>query len=107
MGASTKDAYGDEVPGALGAPFVVLGFLEQKSSVEFQVDRDTTVSEWVAHLRVTRLSGAVWIPTVIGQLDQISYQGQLFQVDGVPERAYNPRLRSVSHLICKLVAING
>ncbi|TFB96528.1 MULTISPECIES: hypothetical protein [unclassified Cryobacterium] len=107
MGAPTKDAYGDEIPGGLGTPFVVLGFLEQKASVEFQADRDTTVSDWVAHMRVTRLSGATWIPTLIGHLDQITFQGQLFQVNGVPEHAYNPRLQAVSHLICKLVAISG
>ncbi|MBC7594526.1 MAG: hypothetical protein H7288_11410 [Kineosporiaceae bacterium] len=107
MGAPTLDAYGDEIPGALGAPFVALGFLEQMASVEFQADRDTTVSDWVAHIRVTRQSGATWIPTVISHLDVITSNGQVFQVNGVPEHAFNPRLQSVSHLICKLVAISG
>jgi hypothetical protein len=104
VGSATTDAYGNSVPGVTST-FIALGFLEQGVSTEFQTDRDTSVSTWTAHIRVNRLDGAAWVPTVIGPLDRISFQGQIFQVSGVPEHAFNPRLQAVSHLICKLTVV--
>ena len=33
MGPTTQDVYGDWIPGAVGAPVAVLGYLEQSTSV--------------------------------------------------------------------------
>ena len=96
--ASTSvDAYGDEAKG-FGVSVDTVGYLEQLSSVEFVNGRDTTVSQWRAYLPAV---------TVIGRLDRISFQSQLFQVDGEPHHVYNPRTRSVSHIQCHLIVVVG
>lgn len=98
VGPATQDAYGDWVPGALGAPFAVSGYLAQETTSEFLVNRDTTVTTWKCFLPAT---------TVIGHQDYINFGSQRFQVDGEPHYVYNPRTSAISHVECKLVVING
>lgn len=98
MGSSGVDEYGDQTPAGLGAPASVSGYLEQRTSVENLNDRDTVVSQWECYLPAN---------AVVGHLDFINFQSQQFQVDGEPAHAYNPRTREVSHIVCKLVAVNG
>ena len=98
MGVSTTDAYGTLVPGALGAPVAVLGFLEQQTTTEDLLNRDTTKTIWQAFLPAG---------TVIGHLDYINFNAQKFQVDGSPWAVWNPRTQLVSHIVCKLVVIEG
>ena len=93
----TVDVYGNEVLGP-GTPVNVSGYLFQQTSVETLVNRDTVVSMWWAFLPPG---------TVIGPLDQISFQSQLFYVDGAPAYEWNPRLGVVDHIECKLVVIQG
>lgn len=98
VGAVSLNSYGDEVPGVLGAPVAVLGYLEQVSTVETLLDRDTVVSKWKGHLPAS---------TVIGHLDYITFQSQKFMVTGAPHHAFNPRTRTVSHIECELVVVDG
>ncbi|MFF1633970.1 hypothetical protein [Leifsonia sp. NPDC058248] len=96
MSGTSADEYGNTVPAAAGAPLPVLGYLEQQTSVEFILDRETTVSKWVAYLPAG---------TVIGPLDHIGFQGQTFQVDGEPQFVWNPRVREVDHIEAALVVV--
>lgn len=98
MGAVGHDAYGDEIPGAVGAPVPCLGYLEQTTSVEFQVNRDTTITTWKAYLPAS---------LAITPLSLINFQAQVFQVDGEPWDVWNPRTKTVDHHECKLVVVNG
>ena len=98
MGAAGTDEYGDAIPATLGPAVAVKGYLEQQASVENLVNRDTVVSRWACYLPAT---------TDVGHLDYINFESQVFQVDGEPEHAFNPRLRQVSHIVCKLVVANG
>ena len=98
MGTPTTDEYGNAVPGALGAPVAVLGFLEQQTTTEDLLNRDTTKTIWQAFLPAG---------TAIGHLDYINFNAQKFQVDGEPWSIWNPRTQQISHIICKLVVING
>jgi len=98
MGGTTTDVYGDQVPGALGDPVAVLGYLEQVTTAEHLADRDTVVSSWQAFLPAS---------TVIGHMDYITFQSQKFQVDGEPHQVWNPRTRAVVHIECKLVVVGG
>jgi hypothetical protein len=98
MGSSGVDEYGDAIPASLGTPVSVSGYLEQRTSVEHLNDRDTVVSQWECYLPAA---------TAVGHLDFINFESQKFQVDGEPAHAYNPRTRQVSHIVCKLVVVNG
>lgn len=98
IGPIGVSGYGGEVTGPVGAPVAVLGYLEQVTSSEFLVDRDTTVSTWKAFLPAG---------TVITHKDQVLFKAQKFEVDGEPMFAFNPRAKSVSHIVCKLVVIRG
>lgn len=98
MGTSGVDEYGDATPAALGPPVAVNGYLEQRNTVEHLNDRDTVLSQWECYLPAN---------TVVGHLDYINFQSQKFQVDGEPAHAYNPRTRQVSHIVCKLVVVDG
>lgn len=91
------DGYGDEQL-VLGTATEVVGYLEQQASVEFLIDRNTAVSEWIDYLPAG---------TVIDRLSQVTVGAQTFQVDGVPEFCYNPRTKRVSHLRVKLTVVNG
>lgn len=95
---ASTNLYGGEVDGPISDPFPVLGYLEQVTSNEFLVDRDTTVSTWQAFLPAG---------TSITHNDQIIFQNQRFEVQGEPMFAFNPRAKSVSHIVCKLVVVNG
>jgi len=96
--ASTTDPYGNVITGGFGAPVTVLGFLEQVSSTETQVDRDTTVTEWKCFLPTG---------TVIGPLDRITFQGQTFEVIGSPASWWNPRTQTESHFTVALRTVIG
>lgn len=94
---STLDAYGNAVPGAVGAPVAVLGYLEQSSTTEFLNARQTTVTTWQAYLPAD---------TAIHPMDYITYNAQRFQVDGEPWLVFNPRTSAVSHIQCKLTVVS-
>jgi len=98
MGPTTQDVYGDWIPGAIGDPVPVLGYLEQSTSVEFLLNRDTTITTWKAFLPAD---------TVVTPLSLVNYAAQVFQVDGAPFNAFNPRTKSVSHIECKLIVVTG
>lgn len=91
--ATAADGYGDPVLGPSGSPVVVLGFLEQQTTVEHLLDRDTTVTKWVAYLPAA---------TAIGRFDYLTFQSSRFEVTGEPEHCYNPRTKIVSHIRCDL-----
>lgn len=93
VAGTTTDEYGNTVPTPVGAPVAALGYLEQKDTIEFLLDRQTVVSKW----KVFLLASAV-----IGPMDYVNFNAQRFQVDGEPEHLWNPRTKSVSHIECKL-----
>jgi len=93
VGGTTTDEYGNTIPGAVGSPVSVSGFLEQKDTTEYVNGRETTVTRWTAMLPAS---------TVIHPMDYINFESQKFQVDGEPDHKWNPRTRSVSHIECKL-----
>ena len=93
MGGSTKDDYGNTVPGVIGPPVATTGFLEQKDTIEYLGDQERSVSKWTAFLPAG---------TAIHPMDYINFEAQKFQVDGEPHHVYNPRTRIVSHIECKL-----
>ncbi len=97
VGGSTIDAYGNAVPGAVGAPVAVRGYLEQSSTTEFVNARQTTVTTWQAYLPAD---------TAIHPMDFIMYNSQKFQVDGEPWLVWNPRVGAVSHIQCKLTEVS-
>ena len=92
------DTYGGEIMGAVGAPVAVSGYLEQTSTVEFLVNRDTTVTTWKAYLPAG---------TTITPQSYINFNAQKFQVDGEPWLVYNPRTKAVDHIECKLTVVTG
>ena len=98
MGSTTQDVYGDWIPGAIGDPVPVLGYLEQETSVEVILNRDTTITSWIAFLPAS---------TTITPLSLVNFQAQKFQVDGAPHHVYNPRTKQVSHIECNLVVVDG
>ena len=73
------------------------GFLEQKDTVEYLLDRDTVVSKWKAFL---------FANSTVTKLAYINFGGQKFQVDGEPWQVFNPRKKSVSHIECKLIVVS-
>jgi len=93
-----QDTYGGNIMGAVGAPVAVSGYLEQSTTVEVVLNRDTTVTTWKAYLPVG---------TVVTPLSLVNYDAQVFQVDGAPFNAFNPRTKSVSHIECKLIVVTG
>jgi hypothetical protein len=97
MGPTTTDAYGNSVQGALGAPVNEFGYLDQKDTIEFLNDRDTILTKWKAFLHPE---------SVVTAFATLTFQGQLFQVDGAPYHVYNPRTRQVSHIECKLTEMS-
>lgn len=118
MGPTTQDAYGDWISGALGTPVAALGYLEQTSSIETTLNRDTTVSAWTAYLPAA--AGTSYTDTFtdvfsdtfgnaspIGPLSVVTFGGQKFQVDGQPWAVFNPRTKSVDHVECKLLVVSG
>ena len=96
VGFSTTDVYGNSVAGALGSPVAALGFLEQKETIEYLLDRETTVSKWTAFFPAS---------TDVGPLDYINFNSQQFQVSGEPHHVFNPRVGAVSHIECKLTVV--
>lgn len=97
VGPTTTDDYGNSVPGPLGAPVAVNGYLEQTSSVEFVNARQTTVTQWQAYLPAG---------TAIHPMDYIEFGGSRFQVDGEPWQVYNPRTSAVSHVQARLTEVS-
>ena len=98
VGPATQDVYGTWIPGPLGAQVAVSGYLEQTSTVEFLVNRDTTVTTWKAYLPAG---------TVITPQSYINLNAQVFQVDGAPWQVWNPRTKAVDHIECKLTVVTG
>jgi hypothetical protein len=99
VGVSGTDAYGDEITGTVGVGVATFGYLEQTNSVEFNVDRSTSVSQWKVILWDVSLG--------IGHNDYLTFQGQQFQVNGEAWRVYNPRTKVVHHLECNAIAVVG
>ena len=97
-GVVGQDTYGGNIMGAVGAPVAVSGYLEQSSTVEFVLNRDTTVTTWKAFLPSA---------TVITPLSIINFAAQVFQVDGEPWDVWNPRTKAVDHIECKLIVVAG
>lgn len=92
----TTDAYNNQVVGR-GDGIAVKGLLQQVTSTEFVNDRDTSVTQWTAFLPAS---------TQLGPLCQIGYGDQIFQVNGEPERVWNPRTARVSHIEAKLTEVS-
>jgi hypothetical protein len=91
------DEYGNTIPSAFGSAVTTVGYLEQRDSVETLEDRDTVVSGWVA-----------WLPagTSVDAFDRLNFNGQVFEVDGMPWQVWNPRKGALSHIECKLKVVN-
>jgi len=95
--AGTLDAYGDQKL-VFGVPVATVGYLAQETSSEFTLNRDTVVSRWCAYLPAG---------TAITHSAIVTFQAQVFQVDGEPEFVYNPRTQTSSHVRCWLLVIGG
>lgn len=93
---STRDEYGNAVLGAYGDPINLFGYLEQKKSDEFLVDRDTVVSTHHAFLPAD---------AEIGYLDIILFQGQKYEVHGAPKHHFNPRTKQVEAISVDLKVV--
>ena len=98
MTPGTANALGDTPLATAGSPVPAVGYIEQQTTAEDLLDRDTTTTTWRAFLPAS---------TVIGHLDFINYGSQKFQVNGEPWNVHNPRTQQVSHIICNLVVVNG
>ena len=98
VGPIVQNAYGDWVPGDVGLPVPVFGYLEETLTTEFLVNRDTTVTHWKAYLPAG---------TVITPQSYINLGGQRFPVDGEPWLVWSPRLKATDHIECKLTVVKG
>lgn len=96
-GVPTRDAYGNAVP-VFATPDPTTGFITFTQSTERLNDRDVVVTMRECYLRAG---------TVVGPLDRIVYAGQTFEVDGEPERVWNPRTASESHVRARLATVTG
>ena len=96
VASDVLDKYGNQVAAAYGSPISVVGYLEQKDSVETVLDRDTVVSSWEAFFPAD---------TNVTAFDRIVFGSQTFEVDGSPWQVYNPRTKSVSHIQTKLKVV--
>lgn len=97
VGGSTLDEYGNTVAAAYGSPIQTTGYLEQRVSTEYLLDRDAIATNWVAYFPAgTNVSG----------LDRVQFGGQTFEVDGEPWQVFNPRLKAVSHLQANLKVVS-
>jgi len=95
--AGGTDIYGNVVP-TFTAPEATTGLITFTQSVERVNDRDVVATYRECFLRAG---------TVIGPLDRVTFQGQSFEVDGEPERVWNPRKASESHVRARLVTVQG
>lgn len=95
MNVETLDPYGNKRLSSAPA-VIVKGYIEQTSSTENLVNRDTAVTRWTCYLPAG---------TPVGYLDRITFQGQTFQVDGEPHQVFNPRTKSVSHIQAALISV--
>jgi hypothetical protein len=93
---ATLDEYGNQKHTDLGAPIQIVGYLEQVSTMENTLDRDTIVTDWQAYFPAD---------TNVTAFDRIVFGGQTFEVDGAPWQVYNPRVGSVSHIQAKLKVV--
>lgn len=92
---TTLDEYGNQVD-TDSTVINIVGYLEQKDTVENLDDRDTVVTSWEAYFPAG---------TDVNAFDRIVFGGQTFQVDGAPWQVYNPRSGSVSHIQAKLKVV--
>jgi len=74
------------------------GFITFTQSTERVNDRDVVVTTRECFLRAG---------TAVGPLDRIIFQSQTFEVDGEPERVWNPRTASESHVRVRLATVTG
>lgn len=74
------------------------GELQQSSSTEQTVNRDTAVSDWL-----------LWLPpdAVIDSDSQVQVDGQVFEVVGAPESVWHPWRREVDHIQARVKVVTG
>ena len=96
VGKSGDDGYGNTVPVPVGDPVPEFGYLEQKDTIEYLLDRETVVSKWHA---------ALFPDSTVTAAAYINFNSQKFQVDGEPWHVYNPRTKQMSHIECKLTVV--
>jgi hypothetical protein len=115
VGVTGTDSYGNVTTGPVGSPVATVGYLDQKDTIEYLLNRDTVVSKWIAFLPSSSITDTFNVlftdifgtigSTPIGPLDYINFGTQQFQVEGEPHHVFNPRTRSVSHIECKLIEV--
>lgn len=93
----TRDEYGNTVA-SFAVPDPTTGFITFTQSMERVNDRDVVVTTRDCFLRPG---------TVIGPLDRVLFESQSFEVDGEPERVWNPRTASESHVRVRLATVTG
>ena len=92
------DAHGVESI-VVTATTAVLGEIQQKESIELQVDRDTVISNW---------SGIFAPYTAITPYDRVvTADGRVFEVVDHPWPAFNPRTGHVDHIEVNLRTVEG
>lgn len=89
-----------------GAWTSYLGELQQSSSSEQTVNRDTAISDWL-----------LWLPpdAVIDSDSQVRVDGQVgpdgvqvvFEVVGAPESVWHPWARRVDHIYARVKVVTG
>ena len=89
------DEYGNTIPSGTTTTDVS-GYLEQRQSKETLLNRDTTVTTWIAYLPAG---------TPVTSLDRVLFAEQVFQVTGEPWLVFNPRTRAVDHIECELTVM--
>jgi len=89
IGGSTTDAYGNQSATVYGTPTSTVGYLEQKTTVEYLDDRDVTTTSWEVYLPAD---------SNIVATDRIIFNGVTYEFDGMPWSVYNPRTKQVSHI---------
>ncbi len=81
-----------------GTAVTTVGYLNQTQSVEYLVDRETYVSDWEAFFPAG---------TSVGPADRITFGSSTFEVVGVPNTAFNPRIGKDSHVRAQLRVVSG
>lgn len=97
MTSTTVDRYGNQVA-TFATPTATTGFLSSSASVERVNERDVITIHRECFFQAA---------TLIGPLDRVTYQGQVFEVDGEPERVWNPRTAREMHVRARLVSVEG
>lgn len=94
--AGAADAYGN-IPGSWGPATATNGWIEQTSSTEQLDGRDRTVTT----IRLFLATG-----TTVGPRDRVADDsGDLFEVNGIPDRPFTPR--GQHHVVALLTRVVG